>query len=29
VSDRTTPYAAVAAIDMFDGLAGHTETTLR
>jgi len=29
VSDRTTHHAAVAAADMFDGLAGDTETTFR
>jgi hypothetical protein len=29
VSDRTTPRAAVAAADLFDGLAGDTETTFR
>jgi hypothetical protein len=29
VSDRTTRHAAVAAADMFDGLAGDTETTFR
>jgi hypothetical protein len=27
VNDRTTPRAAVAAADPFDGLAGDTETT--
>jgi len=29
VSDRSTRHAAVAAADMFDGLAGDTETTFR
>jgi hypothetical protein len=29
VSDRTARHAAVAAADMFDGLAGDTETTFR
>jgi len=29
VSDRTTRHAAVAAADMFDGLAGDTESTFR
>jgi hypothetical protein len=29
VSARTTPHLAVAAADMFDGLAGDAETTFR
>jgi len=29
VSDRTTRHAPVAAADVFDGLAGDTETTFR
>jgi hypothetical protein len=29
VNDRTKPHAGVPASDMFEGLAGDTETTVR